>query len=247
MMTNKELLLAWRNPKSHEWVPIGSLSFQNQKFTFKYTFSARSLAEEGDFTPFANMEDFEQSYESEELFPLFQNRLLPKSRPEYASYLDWLNLSEKECSPLDELARSGGVRVTDNMQLFPVPENINGKYEVNFFSHGIRHLAPNYIDRIGHLTQGSKLHIMADLQNNRDHFALALRTDDPPELVGYVPRFFARDFNRLLNTNGAENVHVFVEKINLNAPLQFRLFCQIKTFWPTNFKPFNDKEFNKTS
>lgn len=243
-MINK-LLLAWRNPKNHEWIPVGKLSYCDSKYIFKYTSAAAKSAKEGGFTPFAAMGEFSESYESSELFPLFQNRLLPKSRPEYAAYLDWLNLKEEKFSPLDELARSGGIRVTDNLQLFPVPEKVSGAYSVNFFSHGIRHLAPCYIDRIAHLNPGSRLYLMADLQNNNDSFALTLRTDDPPELVGYVPRFFARDFNELIDINGAKNVYVIVDKINIHAPLQFKLLCKFTTSWPDNFSAFRDDDFKE--
>lgn len=35
------------------------------------------------------MEKLEQVYESNDLFPLFKNRLLKESRPEYEAYLRW--------------------------------------------------------------------------------------------------------------------------------------------------------------
>jgi len=240
---NNELLLAWKSHKSHAWIPVGRLSYVNDKFIFKYTSAARSSAENNDFIPFAKMLDLTECYESSELFPLFQNRLLPKSRPEYASYLDWLNLKPEDFSPLDELAMSGGIRVTDNLQLFPIPARANGMYEVHFFSHGIRHLPPCYIERVSHLSHGNKLYLMADVQNNYDPFALALRTEDPPEIVGYVPRFFARDFNKLISINSPSNVHVIVEKINLDAPLQFKLLCKFTASWPDNFAVFCDDDF----
>ena len=189
------------------------------------------------------MNKLHYSYESEELFPIFKNRLLPKSRPEYSSYLNWLGFGEENVSELEELARSGGIRATDSLQLFPVPEKANGKYEVMFFSHGIRHLPPNYIERVNHLNQGSALYLMRDIQNEFDSLALALRTDDPIEIVGYCPSFFVKDFDRLIEKNGSEKVNVSIVKINLNSPLQFRLLCKFSTPWPQDFVPFGDKIF----
>lgn len=240
-----ELLLAWKSPKTHDWIPVGRLSHKDNKYIFKYTYAAKESADNNIFTPFVKMPDVNQRYESLELFPVFQNRLLPKSRPEYASYLDWLNLKEENLSPLEELARSGGIRVTDNLQLFPVPEKTSGKYEVLFFSHGMRHLPASYIERINHLNHGNKLYLLADLQNDYDQFALALRTGDPPELVGYVPRFFARDFNKLIMCNKPHNVFVSVEKINVHAPIQFKLLCRIETTWPEDFVAFSYNDFKE--
>lgn len=180
---SNELVLTWKNPHSSLWIPVGRLAHCTDKYVFKYTHSAQEATKEGSFVPFGKMKDITQKYESEELFPLFKNRLLQKSRPEYTDYLEWLNLTEENYSPINELARSGGIRVTDNLQLFPIPDNKDGKYSVFFFSHGIRHLAPSYIERVGHLNKGNKLFLMKDTQNKFDGFALVLRTDDPPEIV----------------------------------------------------------------
>jgi len=55
-------------------------------YRFAYTNGARSV---DGFIPFDGMEDLEAIYESANLFPLFHNRLLPKSRPEYRQFLEW--------------------------------------------------------------------------------------------------------------------------------------------------------------
>lgn len=242
---DRELVLTWKNPESHEWIPVGRLAFCTDKYVFKYTYGAKKAEEEGYFVPFGKMTDLNKLYESTEIFPIFKNRLLQKSRPEYADYLDWLNLTQENYSPIDELARSGGIRVTDNLQLFPIPKEDNGRYEVTFFSHGIRYLPPTYIERIGHLNQGNKLFLMKDVQNNFDVFALVLRTGDPPEIVGYVPRFFARDFNILIDKNGPKKVSTIVEKVNLNAPHQFKLMCRLTSDWPIDFEPFSEDSFKE--
>lgn len=242
-MGNK-LILAWRNPKDGRWVPVGLLQFKNNKYFFTYTVGAKQTK---DFVPFGLMNKFYNSYESEELFPIFKNRLLPKSRPEYSAYLNWLGFEGDSVSDLEELARSRGIRATDSLQLFPIPENVTGKYEVTFFSHGIRHLPANYIERVNHLNQGNKLYLMRDIQNEYDTLALALRTDDPIEIVGYCPRFFVKDFDILIAKNGQEKVKVSIVKVNVNSPLQFRLLCKFSTPWPKGFVPFDDKIFQPAS
>jgi len=234
-----DLVVTWKNPQNGKWTPVGKLSYKNSKYYFEYTPLAVKALKTGDFEPFHSMPDSSIIYESKSLFAVFQNRLLEKSRPEYSAYYDWLNLSEGSSSPLDELARSGGIRATDNFQLFIVPSKSLGKYTILFFSHGIRHLAKSYIPRLEKLKRKSPLFLMKDCQNIFDPNALAIRTEDPPELVGYVPRFLTHDFNTLLEKNDTIKATITVEKINLAAPMQYRLLCKFTAPWPENFTPFD--------
>nr|WP_320190334.1 HIRAN domain-containing protein [uncultured Desulfobacter sp.] len=242
-MNTSKLILAWRNHNNHDWVPVGKLSYCNSQYIFEYTEGAKKLYKEGQFAPFSFMENLNEVYRSESIFPIFMNRLMQKSRPEYDNYLKWLNLTEETASPIEELARSGGIRATDDLQLFPFPTSHGGQYKVSFFSHGIRYLPSSYVDRLNDLDVGERLFIMFDVQNKFDANALLLRTSDPVEIVGYVPRFFSHDFNRLIKINGAQNTIVEVQKINQNSPSQFRLLCRFRTKWPKNFEPFESPLF----
>lgn len=240
----KELILAWQNSQNHRWIAIGRLSYDNAKDTYKfcYTQAANSAYKKGQFSPLWGMDDTTLTYESQgEPLPIFKNRLLTKSRPEYKKYLQWLGISDEKLSPIDELALSGGIRATDDYQLFPVPTNENGKYCLKFFAHGIRHLPSNYIERVKRLKQGDRLYLMADYQNEIDPNAITLRTEDPPELAGYVPSFFTNDISKLLKQNGSTNVIVSVVQVNLNAPSQFRLQCELETEWKNGFKALSDE------
>jgi hypothetical protein len=187
------------------------------------------------------MEDINCTYRSRELFPLLSNRLLSKNRPEYRDFLGWLNLRENEDDPLVLLARTGGFRATDSLMVFGCPEPIMDNYHVHFFSHGIRYLPEFAIKKANDLVPGNRLYLMPDPQNPVDSFAIALRTDDPAAIVGYCPRFLAQDFNRLLSagTLNANNIIVKVEKVNPDAPVQFRLLCNLTAPWPTGFRPYS--------
>lgn len=239
-MFNK-LILSWRNPLNRVWTPVGILEFKNNIYSFTYTNGAKA----NNFVPFGQMRDLTKTYNSSELFPIFKNRLLSKSRIGYTDYLKWLDISEDENSDILELARSRGIRATDQLQLFPVPEcNEDGKYEVVFFSHGVSHISESYVDRLLSLKKGDILLLMKDFQNEIDSNALLLRTEnDPVELLGFCPSFFVKDFHKLIELNGSHNVKVFVQKINTDAPMQMKLLCKLVSDWPVNFKPFDSNDF----
>jgi len=238
-MINK-LILAWKNPENREWIPIGNLEYKDEMYYFNYTNGAKYH----NFQPFGQLNELHKTYSSKDLFPIFKNRLLAKSRPEYEDFLNWLDIDNNE-NELVELSRSRGIRATDNLQLFPIPQkDKNGNYEVIFFSHGISHIAEHYVKRLSKLKDNDKLLILKDVQNRVEPSALALRTeDDPIELLGYCPSFFVKDFNKLMKNNGYENVIVTIKKVNHDAPLQLKLLCKFITKWSDGFEPFSDDEF----
>ena len=240
-MKKYELILSWNNPKDRMWIPVGRLSYKEDMYSFSYTYGAQNC---NDFKPFGKMDDLTKTYLSEELFPLFKNRLLQKSRPEYSQYLDWLNVKEDAMHPMEELSLTGGVRATDSLQLFPIPTvSEDGYYRVKFFSHGMRYLASHYLERAKLLREEETLYLMKDIQNPYDKDALVLRTGNPPEFVGYCPKNYVQDFNYLINANGTENVNVKVLKNNKYAPSQLKLLCEFKTKWVEDFTPFSHESF----
>lgn len=134
----KALFIAWQDKTTRRWAPVGRLSREDGVYRFVYT---RGAEETPHFRPFGRMLDLHKSYKSEELFPIFANRILAKNRPEYRDYLQWLGLAEAQYDALEELSRTGGLRATDSLELFPCPEPTEGKtFEVYFFCRGLRHL-----------------------------------------------------------------------------------------------------------
>jgi hypothetical protein len=234
----KTLYLAWQDPENRRWFPVGRLSFDGSAYRFVYTKGAKQSPR---FVPFGPMRDLHVVYESDALFPLFANRLLSKTRPEYKDLLHWLNLPDNEADPLVLLARTEGMRATDALMVFPYLEKrSDGKYHVRFFSHGLRYLLPAVIQFIDdHLYPPARLFLMLDPQNSHDPSAVALRTADPPLLVGYCPRFLTADVQQLLR-EVPETVHVTVEHMNRDAPLQLRLLCSLTADWPDSFQPYSD-------
>lgn len=237
----KALFVAWQDPASRRWIPVGRLTYENGTYKFVYT---RGAKESENFTPFGRMVDLDTAYVSDVLFPLFANRVLPKTRPEYADYLRWLGLTEHEHNELEVLARSGGQRATDTLEIFPCAEPTMDKhYEVYFFSHGLRHLIPVNQAQVNDLQPGERLFLMRDLQNEHDAMALLLRTNDPISIVGYCPRYYSAEFSRLLGSVDQVDVHVAVEQVNPDAPTQLRLLCKLTAPWPVNFSACATDQF----
>lgn len=237
----KVLYVAWQDPETRRWFPVGRLTRENGVYRFVYTKGAEASS---NFIPFGRMKALHQVYESLQLFPLFENRLLGSKRPEYKDFLHWLNVREGEDDQIALLARSGGIRETDSLMVFPCPEpGPNHTYEINFFSHGLRHLPEHSIPLIDKLLPGERLYLMPDPQNPHDAMAIALRTSDPPTIVGYCPRYLTQDFHQLLRENDPDEVKVLVERVNSDAPIQLRLLCALVAPWPRNFSPCSGEEY----
>lgn len=235
----KVLFLAWQDSETRRWLPVGRLLRRGDKYVFSYT---KGATVSRNFVPFGMMKDLNASYESDVLFPLFSNRILDKTRPEYVDYLRWLNVDTGSVDPFYILSLTEGLRGTDGLEIFPCPEpNSEGLYDVCFFSRSLRHLNKCAIDEANQLRPGDRLYIMHDYQNKVDEHALALRTGDPATIVGYCPRYLCQDFYRLLKNDN--NSRVEVVKVNLDAPLQMRLLCNFRSLWPNGFSPCADESF----
>jgi hypothetical protein len=237
------LLVAWRSGTGDRgWGPVGRLEYDGQDYCFVYTRGARTL--EG-FRPFPQMEDLEQVYVSSELFPIFANRLLSKSRPEYEAFLRWGGFeSDNPPDPISILGVTEGIRQTDSVEVFPCPvPDSSGCYLNKFFAHGLQYLPAQSHERLLRLQPGEQLVMMPDPFNESDEYAMAVRTVEERMIVGYFPRYLARDAWRLLQECDPDFMRIFVERVNPDAPLQQRLLCRMNACWPEGFHPCADDSF----
>ncbi|GAC1461636.1 MAG: hypothetical protein NVS2B14_03770 [Chamaesiphon sp.] len=80
---------------------------------------------------------------------------MSRSRPDYSSFIERLNILNNENDPMAILARSGGEQQTDTLAVFPCPEvDEQGQYHLYFFSHGLRHLPSSAIEGINEFEPG---------------------------------------------------------------------------------------------
>lgn len=244
----KTLFLAWQDPRSRSWFPIGRLSFDGSNYQFAYIKGAYIAQRDCSFTPLASFPKLEDVYEAQSLFPLFSNRLLSSSRPDYDEFTECLNVPQHKDDPIALLGRSGGRRTTDTLEVFPCPEpDDQGRYHIHFFVHGLRYLPDESRSRIDRLQQGDQLLLVHDFQNPHDSSALMLRTNDSfpgdRHLVGYCPRYLLDDAFRILQ-QCPNYPQVEVERVNAPpAPLQFRLLCNMTACWPEDFRPCSSESY----
>ncbi|MBE9053171.1 DNA-binding protein [Nostocales cyanobacterium LEGE 11386] len=239
MKTQKTLFLAWQDPESRSWFPIGRLTFDGARYKFVYTQGVKEAQQTCSFAPLSSFPHLEKVYTSTHLFSVFSNRLMSPSRPDYAKFLEWLNISDYKHDPLAILARSGGKRETDSLTVFPCPEpDAAGQYQLHFFAHGLRYLPESAIERINHLELGEKLWLAHEFQNPYDSQALTLHTENH-YIVGYCPRYLQSEVFELL-CQDPSSVDLRVERVNLPpTPLQFRLLCNIIAQCKDDFRPFS--------
>lgn len=234
------LFVAWRFGTENKgaWTPVGLLEHEDGIYRFRYTKGAEDTSV---FVPFPGMPDLRQVYESESLFPIFANRLLARSRPEYDAYLTWSGFEPGvQPDPISILGVTEGIRATDQVEVFPRPtRDARGRYGSRFFLHGLRWIPKEAMEHLEALAAGAALAPMPDPTNPYDPHAVAVRTaeDSGRFLIGYVPRYLAPDVVELLSHCGHCDVRLSVVRVNKSAPLQMRVLCSVDACWPTDFRP----------
>jgi hypothetical protein len=226
-MTRRTLFVAWQDPVSRAILPVARLLVDGTSALERYEFAyinAIVSAEKHGFEPLLAFPDRSAVYRSDALFPLFANRVLQKGRPDYAEYVDQLGLDPANAEPVTIMARSGGRRMTDHVEVFAPPEpNDEGKLETHFLVRGVRHAAGAEAVAAT-LSPGDRLFPMIDLQNPANKGAIALRTE-PKQIVGYLPEYLINELEMQ-----APNLLIRVERTNPPpAPVHHRILCKLTT------------------
>jgi hypothetical protein len=234
------LFLIWQDPETRRWHPVGRMDRRKNGYIFGYTSGALDSPR---FVPFGNMVDMSSCYVSDEIFPLFGNRMMGTKRPEFSMYSRWSDLADSE-DPLLLMARMGGTRATDTLQVYQPPERNENTpiYQTTFFCHGIGHMSGEAQMKIFDLSRGDRLLPLFDIQNHVDEHAVALRLHyDPPTIIGYCPRHLAIDLKALAAQSGY--LEIQVRKVNRDAPPKYQLLCDVTSLWPSGFKPCDHNDY----
>jgi hypothetical protein len=230
------LFLAWQDPETRTWHTFARLHKNGGDYELAFTRGAQRLGA----IPFNLFKlDISKIYRFETLIPIFRNRLPSKSRSDFARMATWLNLTGAE-DEFSQLGRFGLIPGTDSILIYPEPEIIRGMYHLEFFVHGIRHMHKDVPEICDGINKGDRLLPLLDLQNPVDQNAVALRCEDDPMLIGYVPTFYATDVRRLLSDSAIEaSARFTVIRSNKDAPLQLKLLCRFEAFAPAQFRPLD--------
>jgi hypothetical protein len=250
MIPKKTFFVTWQDAQTRRWFPVGRLERDEEgTYRFVYIQGMKKAMQESNLQPFAAFPDIYKTYCSSEIFSFFANRVMPASRPDFADYMSWFAESKEEKDPLIFLARSGGERRTDAIEVFPAPErHTDGSHSMIFFLSGIRHVSECAQKRAECLEMGERLLLLWDLQNPVDPDAILARVhrkeSGDTDNIGYLPRYLSTDIlDCLREQRDACNLEVY--HINPDpAPIQYRVLCKL-TFLPhAPIIPLNRPEFS---
>lgn len=216
--------VTWQHPTTRLHQPVGLLTCRDGEYSFRYLRVAPDV--EG-FRPFIGFEDLERTYRGATLFPLFAQRVMRTSRPDYPRYLETLWLPP-EANAWQILARSNGQREGDGIRLFLEPGvDDEGNTEGEFLVHGLRHRLlddPSIEDTIADLRPGDLLQVVPEPTNVVDDQAILVLEPGGPAL-GYVPmtlRYWVHAMSE------ADEPTVRVAHVNgKDVPASYRLLVQV--------------------
>jgi len=241
------LFLAWQDTNSSRlWYPIGKLEAESGQgpFRFTYTKGAEKAHAQSKMPPLESFPDFHATYESDVLFPLFQNRLLQSGRADFAEYLRVLDLDTTNPDPLEILALTEGKRQTDNLEVFPkITRSNDGSFRCRFFVHGWRHVGDAGRSRIETLKPGDPLRVAIELNNPATGLAVQLQASEY-QIIGWTPRYLVIDLMQIIN-NSYQNIRAKVVRVNHDFPasMQQRVLVELSGIYPYEFEPMSSEEF----
>lgn len=247
-----KLAVTWQHPRSRVISPIGLLTHDvSGSYRFRYIHNARNVQ---GFRPLVGFPSLDRAYESEQLFPLFAQRVMSPRRPDYLGYLKTLGL-ERNASPWEVLALSGGRRTGDTIQLVPAPVPLEGDtWEIDFLVHGVRHMINRPIvlndsticsdarqleASLEGLAAGDQLHLISDSTNEANPNAQLIVTNGGVP-IGFLPDLFTEDFVRL-DRGGVRCEAVVVN--NAASPWHMRVLARLTCKVPENFAFFSSESW----
>lgn len=234
------LYAAWRNPEGLIR-PVGVLTRrsigEDETYRFVYLKSAEQF--EG-FRGLPGLPDLHTVYESEQLFPVFRNRMMPRRRPDYGDYVQKLDL-DVETDPFEVLIRSEGWKATDRVEVFAHPERTSDNdLTMLFFLRGVRH-HPGALEAVRDVRRDDVLELVDQPSNlvNRRAVLISTRTGDE---LGWVPDCLVDTVHELREHGSL--VRVVAEHVNPDsAPPHMRVLCRLRAPWPAGYEPLSGPDY----
>jgi hypothetical protein len=218
-----KLLVLWQQPESRAMVPVATLEHDATSYFFAYLPAAKK---EPSFRPLIGFRDLDATYQSEELFPLFHERVMDPARDDFSRVIEGLDLDPASATPWEQLVRSGGGSEGDTLHVTPLPHETAGGWECHALLSGLRYLeqkavvteagtAPPYSaaeheNILESIKTGDELTLRREIGNTYNSDAVLAFTERD-EVVGYLPDWLARFVAPVL---GQESVTVRVDRVN---------------------------------
>ncbi|SMQ75235.1 hypothetical protein SAMN06295909_3729 [Plantibacter sp. VKM Ac-1784] len=254
--STQKLVVTWQHPHTRDVSPVAILTQDPSGYRFEYL--SRASAVPG-FRSLLGFPDFERVYTSIELFPLFAQRAMDPRRPDYSRYVDDLGLGD-DATPWEQIARSGGTKESDTLQLFPVPRFIDGQWRCHFLVSGMRYMMSkevvvhgqpipvcseqDYEDRLAKLKTGDEVSLHHEEANaSSDHALLVLTAGELP--LGYAPDWLASEIFEFSNQDVLD---FSISKINpIEAGWHMRLVVEMDAALPAGYRFFDGSNWTLAS
>lgn len=244
IMNGKTLYLGWQDKRvSRAWFPVGRLDVSKtpKAYRFRYIQGAEQARLKAGFQPLFDFPELNRDYRSTELFPMFQNRIMSVERKDFAEYIQMLDLPES-AEPTEILEVGGGLRATDNFEVFPrLERRDDGSFCCRFFLHGSNHVSDSAKDRVSSLKQGEPLYVTLELTNPVTRLAVQIQTLDY-QMIGWAPRYLVQDL-MLAMAKAPGGYKARVVRLNPSpAPSKQRLLIELSGNWQ-EYEPMSGEEF----
>jgi hypothetical protein len=232
----RRLAVAWQHPLNRSIDAVGLLNRGSAGFSFSYLRSAIKVA---DFRPFLSLPDLNRRYESPILFPMFAQRVMRPSRPDFDRYLRSLGLADG-ASEWAILGRSQGQREGDGIQVFAEPDvDEIGNTNVTFFVSGLRHrlaAEPRVGAALDALAPGDRLVLVDDPDNPVDSRAL-LVAERTGLALAWIPAVLL-PYVQTVRPLGEPEITV-AGISGPDVPPGYRLLVTLRGSVPAGYQPFS--------
>ena len=171
------------------------------------------------------------------------NRIQAKSGADFDRLAKWVNVSTM-ADDFEQVARFGLIPGINSMLIYPAPNLDYGRYQIEFFVHGVRHMHKD-VEAWCTKSEGNVLLPDVRHQEKLDRSAIALRPEGNTLILGYIPTFYVNDIHRiLLDDTTRESAQLTVTRCNIDAPPQLRLLCKFASNLPALFRSMQANEHN---
>lgn len=205
MKETRKLYVLWREPTDdgHRHV-IGHLWEGGGEYHFAYVPTLGAAKARG-FQALVEFPDESQRYTSRYLFPTFAQRVPSPARPDFQRLMAAWDVARPD-DRMEILARSGGLQVTDRIELAPFRAEDDDLAEaLEFRVAGARH-------RVEHLELevGAAIVLRAEPGNPVDPHAVRVE-DESGGFAGYVPRQYSALVARMVGRGVRHSARVVRE------------------------------------